>query len=159
MDAPRLPKEGAMEARGVRLLLAEDDENDAVFLARAFHKAGVTVPLERVADGVEAVKRLMDEDSPGVTHLLLDLKMPLKSGLEVLEWISGRDSSRLRVAVLTSSRVEADVRRAYDLGADFYLVKPAHTSDLVPICRQIGEWVGHDVRPALSADVLLPRPG
>jgi len=148
-----------MEARSVRLLLAEDDENDAIFLARAFHKAGVLVPLERVADGVEAVKRLMDEDQPGVTHLLMDLKMPLKSGLEVLEWISRRASSQIRVAVLTSSKVEEDVRRASELGADFYLVKPAHTSDLVPICRQLGEWIGRDVRPKLSADVLLPRPG
>ncbi len=148
-----------MEARPVRLLLAEDDENDAVFLARAFHKAGVLVPLERVADGVEAVKRLMDEDQPGVTHLLLDLKMPLKSGLEVLEWISGGDAGRLRVAVFSSSKVEEDVRRAYELGADFYLVKPARTSDLVPICRQLGEWVDRGARPALSADVLLPRPG
>ena len=147
-----------MEARSVRLLLAEDDENDAVFLARAFTKAGVGVPLERVSDGVEAVKRLMDDGRP-VTHVLLDLKMPLKSGLEVLEWISERVPRGVRVAILTSSKVEEDVRRAYELGADFYLVKPAHTTDLVPICRQLGEWVGRDARPTLSADVLLPRPG
>jgi DNA-binding response OmpR family regulator len=148
-----------MVARSVRLLLAEDDENDAVFLARAFLKAGVSVPVERVSDGVEAVNRLVNESLPGVTHLLLDLKLPLKSGLEVLEWLTGRVPSDIHVAILSSSRVEEDVRRAYELGAEFYLVKPARTSDLVAICRQLGEWVGRDVRPALSADVLLPRPG
>jgi CheY-like chemotaxis protein len=146
-----------MVARPVRLLLAEDDENDAVFLTRAFRKAGMTVPIELVTDGVEAVQRLTDARRPGVTHALLDLKMPLKSGLEVLEWLSERGG--VRAAIFSSSKVDEDVRRAYELGADFYLVKPSRTCELETICRELANWVGHDLRPALSADVLLPRPG
>lgn len=148
-----------MSARDVRLLLAEDDENDAIFFTRAFRKAGVRVPIEVVTDGVEAVKRLTRAEGPCVTHLLLDLKMPLKSGLEVLEWLAQRGGCGVRAGVFSSSKVEEDVRRAYALGADFYLVKPAHTSDLVPISREIGGWVDRDARPALSPELFLPRPG
>ena len=147
-----------MVGRAVRLLLAEDDENDASFLSRAFRKTGFPAPIERVTDGVEAVHRLLDEELPRVTHLLLDVNMPLRSGLEVLEWLFGRGQG-VRAAVLSSSRVEEDVRRAYELGAEFFLVKPACTRDLVDICRQLGEWVRHDARPALSANLLLRRPG
>jgi DNA-binding response OmpR family regulator len=137
-----------------RLLLAEDDENDAMFLSRALRKAGFPVPFERVTDGVQAVKRLVDG---GITHALLDLKMPRKSGLDVLEWLAGRVHG-VRAAIFSSSTEEEDVRRAYELGAEFYLVKPASTQDLLDICGQLGVWVDHDARPTLSADLLVPRP-
>ena len=137
-----------------RLLLAEDDENDAMFLSRALRKAGFPVPFERVTDGVQAVKRLLDG---GVTHALLDLKMPRKSGLDVLEWLAGR-GNRVRAAIFSSSAEEEDVRRAYELGAEFYLVKPANTHHLLDICGQLGDWVDHDAHPTLSADLLVPRP-
>ena len=146
-----------MVGRSARLLLAEDDENDAIFLHRAFRKSGFPVPIERVTDGVEAVHRLLDMELPRVTHLLLDLKMPLKSGLEVLEWLFGRGDG-VRVAVLSSSREDEEVRRAFELGAEFYLVKPARARDLLDICRELVEWVGHDAPPALSANLLLRRP-
>jgi CheY-like chemotaxis protein len=145
-----------MPDRAVRLLLADDDENDAIFFTRAFKKAGVGIPVEVVTDGVMALRRLAEP--PAVTHALLDLKMPLKSGLEVLEALSRQGPRGVRAAVFSSSKVDEDVRRAYELGADFYLVKPARTSDLIPITRQVGEWVGHDVCPILSAELFLPRP-
>lgn len=147
-----------MQGRAVRLLLAEDDENDAIFFTRAFRKAGVDVPVEVVTDGVMALARLADPGLPAVTHALLDLKMPLKSGLEVLESLARHGPREVRAAVFSSSKVEEDVKRAYELGADFYLVKPARTSDLVPISRQLGEWVGRGVCPILSSDLFLPRP-
>jgi len=143
----------------VRLLLAEDDENDAIFFVRALKKAGVDVPVEIVNDGLAAVRRLSDPAGPPVTHVLLDLKMPLKTGLEVLEWMTARGQEGPRAAVYSSSKVEEDVARAYAGGADFYLVKPAHTSELVRICQELGSWMGSGARPALSADILLPRPG
>jgi CheY-like chemotaxis protein len=142
----------------VRLLLAEDDENDAIFLSRAFRKTGFPVPVERVADVVEAIHRLLDMELPRVTHLLMDLKMPLKSGLEVLEWLFGRGQG-VRTAVLSASREEEEVRRAFELGAEFYLVKPTRAGDLAGLCRQLVDWVGHDTRPARSANVLHRRPG
>lgn len=145
-----------MQDRAVRLLLAEDDENDAIFFTRAFRKAGVGVPVEVVTDGVMALRRF--GEAPAITHALLDLKMPLKSGLEVLESLVLIGPRGLRAAVFSSSKVEEDVRRAYELGADFYLVKPARTSDLVFISRQVGEWVERGVRPVLSPDLFLPRP-
>jgi CheY-like chemotaxis protein len=143
----------------VRLLLAEDDENDAIFFIRAFKKAGIDAPVEIVKDGLAAVRRLSDLDRPRVTHVLLDLKMPLKTGLEVLEWMAERGAGGPRAAVFSSSKVEEDVERAYRGGADFYLVKPARTSDLVRICEELGAWLGSGLRPALSPDILLPRPG
>lgn len=147
-----------MPKRLVRLLLADDDENDALFFTRAFRKTGIAIPVEVVTDGVEAVRRLTDGARPRITHALLDLKMPLKSGLEVLEWLAGQPSLGVRAAVFSSSKVDEDVRRAYALGADFYLVKPAHTSDLARVSQAVGEWASADARPALSGDLLLPRP-
>jgi CheY-like chemotaxis protein len=71
--------------------------------------------------------------------VLLDLKLPRKSGLEVLAWLRGHDTlRRLPVVVLTSSREAPDVRRAYDLGANSYLVKPVGFEAL----RQLVETLG-----------------
>ena len=98
-----------------RVLLADDAEDDLVFLQRAFRKAALPYPLEIVRDGVEAIERL-SAAGPPITHALLDLKMPRKNGFEVLEWLRSRPATGLRTAVLTSSRMNEDVTRAYALG-------------------------------------------
>ena len=64
--------------------------------------------------------------------ILLDLKLPRKSGLEVLAWVKGQESlKRVPVVVLTSSKESVDVGRAYDLGVNSYLVKPVEFDDLL----------------------------
>jgi len=140
-----------------RLLLAEDSEDDIVFIQRAFKKAGLPYPLEVARDGVEVIERL-SAGAPAITHALLDLKMPRKNGLEVLEWIRSRPDLEVRAAILTSSRMNEDVVRAYGLGADLYLVKPSSTGDLTMLAREMGAWVERGRRPNLPESLLLPRP-
>ena len=140
-----------------RVLLAEDAEDDIVFLQRAFRKASLPYTLEIARDGVEAIQRMSAAESP-ITHALLDLKMPRKNGLEVLEWIRAKPGAGIRTAVLTSSRMHEDVARAYSLGADLYLVKPTSTGDLVILAKAIGGWIESGSLPSLSATLLLPRP-
>ncbi len=114
------------------ILLVEDDANDFFLIQRAFRKANLANPLQVVGDGEEAVSYLIGEGHyadrmkyPLPVLLLLDLKLPRKSGLEVLTWLREQPVlKRLPVVVLTSSKEPADINRAYDLGANSYLVKP-----------------------------------
>ena len=122
-----------MSATQRQILLAEDDPNDVLLLRRAFRGAGLPEPELVVSDGEEAIAYLEGTGSfadreryPLPALLLLDLKLPRRSGLEVLEWVRRHAGlSRLPVVILTSSRQPADVDRAYDLRANSYLVKPA----------------------------------
>ena len=107
------------------VLLVEDDPDDAHLLRRAFRRARPGLRLEHGEDGERAVARLAEDGAPVPAVVLLDLKLPRMSGFEVLGWI--RAAPRVRrvpVVVLTSSRLRDDVGRAYDLGANSYLVKP-----------------------------------
>jgi CheY-like chemotaxis protein len=121
-----------------RILLVEDNHDDADLIARAFQKAGFTIALERVADGNAAVARM--GGGPAISLVLLDLKLPLKSGFEVLSWMRSEADAAVRripVVVLTSSDQERDVRRAYDLGANSYLVKPVGAPALLDMARNL----------------------
>jgi len=130
------------------ILVVEDDPDDRDLLARAFRKAGVAMPLRFAVDGDEAVAYLdaavgdLSESCPAV--ILLDLKLPRRSGFEVLEWVKGHPVlRRVPVIILTSSREDIDLRRAYDLGANSYLVKPARSEDLLRMVEQIhAYWLG-----------------
>src|SRR6266850_4379035 len=113
------------------ILLAEDREDDIVLVRRAFAKAYVLNPLQIVRDGEELVAYLKGEgkyanraEYPLPDLLLLDLKMPRMDGFQVLEWIRQQPGlSNLRVVVLTSSENMRDVNRAYQLGANSFMVK------------------------------------
>ena len=128
--------------------MVEDDPDDRDLLVRAFRKAGVAMPLRFAVDGDEAVAYLdaavgdLSESCPAV--ILLDLKLPRRSGFEVLEWVKGHPVlRRVPVIILTSSREDIDLRRAYDLGANSYLVKPARSDDLLRMVEQIhAYWLG-----------------
>lgn len=119
-------------------LLVEDDPNDVVLFRRAAHKAGVTEEIYAAEDGEAAVRFLetsagqIAEQATGLPWIvLLDLKMPGKSGLEVLEWLRGQSRLRLLpVIIFTSSRERSDIVRAYELGANSYLVKPVSFDQL-----------------------------
>lgn len=110
----------------------EDNEDDVFILRRAFKEAQLNNPIHVVTDGAEAIDFLAGEGKfgnrsqyPFPVLVLLDLKLPLKSGLEVLEWIQGQPfRSELNVIVLTSSAEERDITKAYHLGARSYLTKP-----------------------------------
>jgi CheY-like chemotaxis protein len=137
------------------LLLVEDDESDVLFLKRAFAKTGVKIPLQVVENGRKAIEYLAGNGPywdrtryPAATHLLLDLKLPEKSGFEVLGWIRSQTGLKnLRVVILTSSAEESDIQRASQLGVDSYLVKPIHFTLLLETAKAIDEWVRNGRAP------------
>jgi CheY-like chemotaxis protein len=109
------------------VFLAEDSEDDAFFFQRAFRKAAQGCTLLRATDGKMAIERLKESRSAGAAPILifLDLKMPVLSGFEVLEWLKFSDFDHVpRVIVLSGSNDEDDRARALKLGAVEYLVKP-----------------------------------
>jgi CheY-like chemotaxis protein len=130
------------------ILIVEDDPDDRDLLARACRKAKVETPLHFAVNGDEALAFLNGASSipgrPRPAVVLLDLKLPGRSGFEVLEWIKGHPVLRsVPVIVLTSSRENIDLERAYDLGANSYLVKPARPEELLRMVEQIDSyWLG-----------------
>lgn len=127
------------------ILLVEDDPDDAELIAYAFEKAGIAGPLVTVGDGDAAFGYLMGSGAyadraahplPGL--ILLDLKLPKRSGFEVLAHVRETEATRRTpVVVLTSSNQDGDIRRAYDLGANSYLVKPIGRDALLALVRTL----------------------
>ena len=121
------------------VLLVEDDSSDARLIQRAFGKLSAAVSMIRLSNGDDAVAYLSG-DSPydnRVLHpmpsiVVLDIKLPRRSGFEVLEWLRAQRSAlrRMPVVMLTSSRHTADINRAYDLGANSYVAKPETGSQM-----------------------------
>lgn len=146
------------------ILLAEDDTNDTVLIKRAFQKAGLGEVLKSVRDGDEALNYLrgVGEFSdrsrfPLPFLLLLDLKMPATDGFEVLQWLRSQpDFRRLLVVVLTSSNLQTDVDRAYDLGANSYLVKPVEFNEMVNMIQRFEAYWAEMNRFPTPATALKP---
>jgi len=143
------------------ILLVEDDPNDIILIKRAFEKANITNPLQVVEDGEEAISYLTGKGLYGdrVKYplpmlLLLDLKMPRKSGHEVLEWLRRQPMlKRLTVVVLTSSQQSSDINRAYDLGANSYLVKPVTFDALVEMVKGLNfYWIILNEKPIIGGE-------
>ena len=133
-----------MTSESIPILLVEDDRNDVLLIKRAFRKASITPQMSVVADGDEAIAYLSQtepyrsEQFSFPALVLLDLKLPRRSGLEVLAWIKQQpELKHLLVVVLTSSEENSDLVRAYDLGANSYLVKPVYFKELVSLIELI----------------------
>jgi CheY-like chemotaxis protein len=126
------------------ILLVEDDENDVVLIQRAFRKAALSYELKVVRGGDQAMQYLSRRDGyqdrsqfPEPFLVLLDLKMPGTDGFEVLQWIRTKpELKRLLVVVLTSSALQTDVNKAYELGANSYLVKPVSYEEMVHMIQR-----------------------
>ena len=132
------------------ILMVEDDPNDILLTQRAFMLASLVNPLRVVRDGEEAINYLGGRDAyvdrtryPLPSLVLLDLKLPRKSGLEVLEFLRAQPSlKQTPVIVLTSSQESSDIQRAYMLGANSYLLKPVGFDGLLEMVKAIGMyWV------------------
>jgi CheY-like chemotaxis protein len=131
------------------LLIAEDDDNDFLFLERALVIEKFEANIRRACDGVEAIEYLCgenhfaDREAYPLPHLLvLDVKMPRRNGFEVLAWL--REHSELEtlpVVVLSSSEEPADVQKAYELGASGYLVKPSSSLSYSEIVRTLRQFL------------------
>src|SRR5438067_621849 len=128
-----------------RVLIAEDDPIDVFLLERAFATAAVPASLRFVRDGQEAIDYLEGKDryadrqaNPLPDLMLLDLKMPRLNGFDVLGWVRKQPGlKRLLVTILTSSDQSTDINRAYDLGANSYLLKPHRSDQLTELVQRV----------------------
>src|ERR1043166_3833342 len=130
------------------ILVAEDEPTDVFLLRLAFTKAEIPVTLHFVRDGEDAVNYLKGEARyadrgmhPLPDLLLLDLKMPRLNGFDVLGWLRQQPGlKRLPVAILSSSRLAQDANRAYELGANSYLVKPCDLEKMFETVKRVREY-------------------
>jgi CheY-like chemotaxis protein len=144
-----------MEDSQYTILLVEDEENDALLVKMAFKKNEIPNPVRWVRDGLEAIAYLNGEGEfanrelhpfPGV--LILDLKMPRMTGLELLAWI--RDHPEFRVIptiIMSASQLDSDVEKAYALGANTYMIKPSAFDDLAKIVKLAHEYWAVSIKP------------
>jgi len=146
------------------ILIIDDDPNDTLLLQRAFQRTRLVCSLHFAKDGEEAVAYLSGQGGyadrnqyPLPALVLLDLKMPRKSGLEVLEWIRQQPSlRRLIVVMLTSSNQSSDVNRAYELGANSYLVKPGGFDTLMELVKSLDRyWLVLNEAPEFGSERAL----
>jgi len=130
------------------ILLIEDNPDDTELIEYAFEKAGVANPLVAVADGDAAVAYLGGTGAyadrtrhPLPALVLLDLKLPRRSGFEVLRFLRSQEATRhTPVVVLTSSNQHDDIQRAYEVGANSYLVKPVGRDALIEMVKSLNAY-------------------
>jgi CheY-like chemotaxis protein len=147
----------------LEILVAEDDHIDVELLQRAFADAGMKNPIRVVSDGQAAIDYLdrleTSQDDRAPALILLDLKMPKKDGLEVLQWIRSRSAIKcIPVFMFSSSALSRDVEPAYDFGASIYIVKPPGTAERAEIARFIDYWLRLQAPPlSVSTGVRASR--
>jgi len=148
------------------ILLVEDLEDDILLIRRAFAAAKLQIPLQVVRDGEEAIAYLMGvgkyaqrDEFPLPDLILLDLKMPKLGGLDVLRWIRSHPHLKaIRVIVLTSSEDIYDVNKAYELGANSFLVKPAEFICYPSLVRTLDRfWLKSAVSPSVQRPSENPK--
>jgi CheY-like chemotaxis protein len=136
------------------VLYAEDNPDDAYFMQRAFEQAGVPNPLIILKDGGQTIQYLEKEasdkrvDSLSPCLLLLDLKLPVKSGFDVLQWLREHPKFiTLPVVVVSASGQQLDIDLATKMGINDYIIKPSNPTALIKIVRERLElWVGSQGR-------------
>lgn len=130
------------------ILLVEDNEDDVFFLQNALKAASISNPVRVACDGQRAIDYLSGTGQytdrkafPLPALVLLDLKLPVKGGFEVLSWLRQQIPLRsLIVLILTSSSEPSDLTEAYRLGANSYLVKPSTSARLSELANAIKKY-------------------
>ena len=150
-----------METKAFTFLLVEDDLNDIFLVKRAFKMAHIRNPLQVVTDGQEAISYLRGEGKyadrqshPLPKLVVMDIKMPRKSGFEVLESVKGASCPlrRIPVVIVSSSDNPDDINRAYELGANAYMVKPMDFREVEHLFESITHYWGLEcAKPELEA--------
>jgi CheY-like chemotaxis protein len=144
------------------ILLVEDDPNDVWLVKHAFQSAGISNPLRIVNDGQEAVDYLQGQGHFGDRSafplpklVLLDLKMPRLNGFDVIGWMRRHYPWKLTpIIILSSSALPQDVNRAYELGANAYMVKPADFRALERLFRTIADFWNAGETPSTEAEAV-----
>jgi chemotaxis family two-component system response regulator Rcp1 len=129
----------------IEILLIEDSPGDVRLTIEALKEAKVLNNLTVATDGVEALEILRRNGKHGDSRrpdlILLDLNLPLKDGREVLAEIKADPSlRRIPVVVLTTSRSEEDIARAYDLHANCYITKPVDFKQFITVVQSIEDF-------------------
>jgi CheY-like chemotaxis protein len=150
-----------MDDSNYTILLVEDEENDALLVQMAFQQNHLLNPVQWARDGLEALAYLNGDKEysdrkkhPFPEVMILDLKMPRMSGLELLTWI--REHPQFRVIptiVMTSSSQDLDIEQAYNLGANTYMVKPCSFDELAKMVRAAHEYWSLSVKPKTKPPV------
>jgi CheY-like chemotaxis protein len=138
------------------VLLAEDNPNDVVLIRRAFEETKALNPVQVVENGAEAIRYLVGEGSfadrdayPFPVLFLLDLKMPVMDGLEVLRWLHEHPDipSKLPVVVLSSTELPDETQIAYAMDIQACIVKPLGYAELRERIRILKEyWLDYEAR-------------
>ncbi len=122
------------------ILLVEDRAIDLDLTKRAFARRHVLNPIQEARDGEEALSYIerWDAGEPTPVFILLDLKLPKVSGLEVLSRLKNHPKySSIPVVVLTTSAEDQDIRGAYGLGCNSYIVKPVEFEKFIDVASQV----------------------
>lgn len=144
--------------RDRNILMVEDNEDDIILIQRALKKGGISAPVFIAKDGDAAVEYLAvyetmsgNQIQPPPTIVLLDLKLPRRSGFEVLEWIRLHPVlNTLPVVIFTTSTLASDLARAYELGANSYLKKPSTMAETTELLKTVSTyWLTQNELPPL----------
>jgi|SRR6185369_10148307 len=153
------------------ILVAEDDPNDQFFIEKELKKLDIPIQVRFVNDGEQAIAYFLSlgkfadpAQFPKPDVIFIDLKMPRLNGFELLQWLrKHKVAERLLTVVVSSSSLQEDIDKAYDLGAKAYLVKPATVQDYAKVFRITGEFfLEHAQQPSfrIPFDVInSPDPG
>src|SRR5579883_810751 len=144
------------------VLVADDSEDDRILLKKAFQKGSRLRVIGELSNGSDVIayfkghEHFNDRDKyPLPDLLLLDLKMPLKDGFEVLSWLRTQSFQNVTVVVLTDSMKAEHIKRALDLGADLFQVKPRMPHDFTAMILALEEHLQR-LGQSLSSQVHLP---
>ena len=135
-----------MSYDNIEILFAEDSLDDAILTIRALEKSGFTNKLHHVKDGAEALDFLYCKGLYAMRNarekpklILVDLKMPKMTGIQILEKVKADpDLKSIPVVVLTSSQEDPDIAKCYSLGANSYIVKPVDSNNFFNSIKEIG---------------------
>ncbi len=145
-----------MKYKECEILIIEDNPNDAELIVRSLKKNNLLNNVNVIYDGEDAMEYLFNQKKADETRLfdppkviLLDLKLPKISGLEILEAIKSDETLRkIPVVVVTSSKEDPDIDRAYELGVNSYVVKPINFNEFIDTLSQIGiYWLAINEKP------------
>lgn len=140
------------------ILLVEDEPSDATLITRAFEKAKVLNPVVHLKDGDEVLRYLAGKGKytdrskhPLPAVILLDLKLPGATGMQILQWMHVQgEIKRIPVVVLTADENPKTIDAAYDLGANSYLVKPGNAAEVARMVQTLQQyWIKLNEPPQL----------
>ena len=137
-----------MEVAKQSILVVDDDENDRFFIDLALQKTALPLLVKLTSDGAEAIAYLEGQGKfsdrnqfPLPSLIFVDLKMPRVTGFELLKWLKAQEVfRRIPAVVISSSGAQQDIDRAYDLGANVYLIKPVSPEQFRQLFNAAGEF-------------------